>query len=61
MKVSAAKIFDEVNHTKIAFNRGKQLLLPFYYQNISIELAKGLMVVMMFDVINKVMNDFDEV
>ena len=32
MKVSASKICNESNHTKIVFNQNKQLILPCCYQ-----------------------------
>ena len=56
MKASAAKICNDLNHTKISFNQKKQLLLPWCCWWFFIESTKYWMGEMMLDVIEKMMN-----
>ena len=60
INVSASKICNKSNHTKIAVDQ-KKLLLPCCYQWYSIESTKWWMGVMMFYGIYETMNGSDEV
>ena len=61
MKVSAAKLCNDLNHTKIAYNWEKQLLLLFCYQQFLIKSTKGWIGDMIFDGISESMDGREEV
>ena len=49
MNVIASKICNVFNHTKIVFNKDKQLILSCCYQQRSVEFTKQLLSVMQYE------------
>ena len=59
--MSVEKICNESNHTKVAFNQEKKIILPCCYQQYFIGSTKGWMGVIIFYGFGEMMNESDEV